>query len=263
MDPTLLGLEGKVALVTGAATGIGKGCAVMLARAGCDVAVVDLTTDEAADTAKEIQSLGGRAIALHADVRHREQIEAMINDAVQQLGGLDVCVNNVGGMVGHRPTPFLEIGDGFFDDIVTNNLRATFCCVQAEAKSMLDRGVSGSIINISSVGGIRAVRGISPYGAAKAGIINLTMNAASELARTGIRVNAIAPGTTATERIMERAGDGSFKPVEEANPLGRLGRPQDMGGAAVYLASDLSSYVTGQLIVVDGGVSVNTPRPAP
>ena len=263
MDETLLGLDDKVALVTGAGMGIGKGCALLLARAGCNVAIVDLSEEHAQATAREVEGFGRKAAVIKADVRDLDQIDAMLAETISQLGGLDVCVNNVGGMVGYTPTPFLESTPKFFDDIVTNNLRATYMCVLAEAKSMIARKVKGSIICMSSVGGIRAVRGITPYGAAKAGIINLVMNAATELAPHGIRVNAIAPGTTATERIQEMAKGGRFRPVEEANPMGRLGKPEDLGGAAVYLASDLSSYVTGQLIVVDGGVSVNTPRPAP
>ncbi|MEE9286132.1 MAG: SDR family oxidoreductase [Dehalococcoidia bacterium] len=263
MPESLLGLEEKVALVTGGGLGIGKGCARMLARAGCNVAVADLSVEHAEQTVKEIEALGRRAVAIEADVRTSQGIEAMLESAVAQLGGLDVCVNNVGGLVGHRPRPFLEYTDEVFDDIVTNNLRATFFCCQAEARSMIARGVAGSIINISSVAGIRATMNIAPYGAAKAGIINLTQVVALEAAPHGIRVNVIAPGTTATERYRHRYEEGAFSDVEATNPMKRLAQPDDLGGAAVYLASDLAQYVTGVLITVDGGISLSTPRPAP
>ncbi len=261
--PSFLGLDNKVALVTGAGTGIGKGCALMLAKAGAHLAVVDMRREAAEQTAREAQALGRKAIAIQADVRDLAAIDRMLSDAIAQLGGLDVCVNNVGGLAGHRPTPFLQATPQFFDDVVNNNLRATYFCCQAEAKSFIARKVKGCIINIASTGGLRSVKGISPYGAAKAGIINLTLNAAIELAPHGIRVNAIAPATTDTEAVQQRGKDGSFRPVEQANPMGRLAVPADLGGAAVYLASDLASYVTGQTIVVDGGVTVTTPRPAP
>jgi NAD(P)-dependent dehydrogenase (short-subunit alcohol dehydrogenase family) len=263
MGDSLLGLSGKVALVTGAGLGIGKGCALMLARAGADLAIADLNDDDAERTADEIRGLGRRATALRTDVRRSDEIETLLARTVEQLGHLEVCVNNVGGLAGHRPRPFLESTPDFFDAIVENNLRATYFCCLAEARTMIARGVRGTIINISSVGGLRAVRGIAPYGAAKAGVINLTQNLAIELAPHGIRVNAIAPGTTATEFVRARMGDGHLRPVEEANPMGRLARPEDIGGAVVYLASDLADYVTGHTLVVDGGVSVATPRPAP
>jgi NAD(P)-dependent dehydrogenase (short-subunit alcohol dehydrogenase family) len=263
MEQSLLGLSGKVALITGGAAGIGRGCAVMLARAGCNIAIADVDKRGAEKTAREIHGMTRRATAIEVDVRKAESIAKMLDDAVKALGRLDICINNVGSMAGHRPTPFLDATSAFFEDVIANNLRATYWCCHAEAKSFIARGVRGSIINISSLAGIRAVKGLSPYGAAKAGIINLTQNLALELAPHGIRVNAIAPATTGTEKMTERMAQGAFRPVEEANPLKRLGTPEDMGGAAVFLASALAGYVTGHTIVVDGGVSLTTPRPAP
>ena len=277
MADSLFGLEKKVALVTGGGRGIGKGCALMLAQAGCHVAIADLSAEHAAQTAKEVEALGRKAVAIEADVRTNQGIEAMLEGAVSRLGGLDICVNNVGGsdarwvsrattLAGHPLTPFLEITTEFYDDIVTNNLRATFFCCQAEAKSMIARGVGGSIINISSAAGVRATSetiGIAPYAAAKAGIINLTQSIALELAPHGIRVNAIAPSATLTERHAERYKEGGYSDREAANPLKRMGLPRDHGGAAVYLASDLASYVTGVVILVDGGISLATPASAP
>ena len=273
MADSLFGLDKKVALVTGGGRGIGKGCALMLAQAGCHVAIADLNAEHAAQTAKEVEALGRKAAAIKADVRTNEGIEAMLEGAVARLGGLDICVNNVGGSDarwvpggGHSLTPFLEITPEFYDDIVTNNLRATFFCCQAEARSMIARGVGGSIINIASAAGLRPTSetiGIAPYAAAKAGVINLTQSAALELAPYGIRVNAIAPSATLTERHAERYKEGGLSDREAANPLKRTGRPRDHGGAAVYLASDLANYVTGVVILVDGGISLATPVSAP
>ncbi len=263
MEQSLLGLSGKVALVTGGAAGIGRGCAMMLARAGCNIAIADLDKKGAEKTAREIHGMARRSAAVEVDVRKPESIAKMLEETVKALGRLDICINNVGGLTGHRPTAFLDATPAFFEDVINNNLRATYWCCHAEAKSFIARGVGGSIINISSLAGIRAVQGLSPYGAAKAGIINLTQNLALELAPYGIRVNAIAPATTGTEKMTERMAKGDFKAVEEANPMKRLASPEDMGGAAVYLASALASYVTGHTIVVDGGVSLTTPRPAP
>jgi NAD(P)-dependent dehydrogenase (short-subunit alcohol dehydrogenase family) len=263
MEQSLLGLNGKVALVTGAGQGIGRGCALMLAKAGCHIAAVDLDLALAQKTAREVKALGRKAAAIQADVRSEKAIAGMVSGAAKQLGRLDICVNNVGGLVGHRPTPFLKTNRKFYDDIVANNLEATYWCCMAEAKHMTAKKTKGCIINVSSVAGIRATMNIAPYGAAKAGIINLTQVLAWELAPQGIRVNAIAPGTTATERYRDRFVTGGFREVEEANPMKRLAQPEDLGGAAVYLASALASYVTGHTIVVDGGISLATPRPAP
>ncbi|MBI3744413.1 MAG: SDR family oxidoreductase [Chloroflexi bacterium] len=259
----ILGLENKIALVTGAGQGIGRGTAVMLARAGCHVAVADVSPEFAAGTVKLVQAEGRKGLAVQADVRTEQGIKAMLDATVKGLGGLDICVNNVGGLVGHRPTRFLELDRKFYDDIVANNLHATFWCCNGEAKSFVARKVKGVIVNISSIAGIRANIGLTPYGSSKAAIINLTMSLALELAPHGIRVNAVAPGTVATEKYQERFKSGGFDDVAQSNPLKRLGRPEDMGGAVVYLASDLASYVTGQVLAVDGGVSVTTIRPAP
>ena len=255
MEHSLLGLQDKVALVTGAGTGIGRGIARMLARAGCHIAIGELDAAAGADAVDEMKALGRRAVTIQVNVRDREQIDRMLEETIDQLGGLDVCVNNVGNFPGHRPTPFLEATPKFFSDTLGQNLEQTYFCILAEAKSMVARRVKGVIVNIASVSGLRAREGMSAYGAAKAGIINLTMNTASELAKHGIRVNAIAPGLVATERLQPVFESGSLKPAEASNPLGRAARTDELGGVAVFLASDLSSFVTGQLVVCDGGDS--------
>ncbi len=219
MELTLLGLREKVALVTGGAMGIGKASALYLARAGCHVAIADIDGEGARKTAAEVKDLGRRAIAVTADVRSQQGIDLMIARAAQDLGRLDVAVNNVGGLAGHYLMPFLDVTPQVYDDIVANNLRATFWCCMAEAKAMIARKSGGAIVNIASIAGMRGVQRNAPYAAAKAGIINLTQSLALELAAHGIRVNAVAPGTTITEKGEAGEREGRFKPVAEANPM--------------------------------------------
>ena len=255
MTDSLLGLEDKVALVTGAGHGIGKAAALMLARAGARVVAVDIDGASAEETAGTARAIGVRAIAVAADVRSEDDVRGMVARAVAELGGLDVCVNNAGGTVGHPRVPFIEASTDFLDDAIDLNLRAVFFACQVEARSMIERGVGGSIINVSSLGGVRHVRHVSAYGAAKAGVINLTQTMAVELGPHGIRTNVIAPGTTVTAAVGAAAQSRSMQAVANANPLGRLGEPDDQAGAILFLASDLSRYVNGQLISVDGGFS--------
>jgi NAD(P)-dependent dehydrogenase (short-subunit alcohol dehydrogenase family) len=260
MDAELLGLRGRAALVTGAGMGIGKACALLLARAGARLVVADRDLASCERTAGEVCALGGTALALGTDVRVAPEVEALVAAAVDGLGALDVCVHNVGGLAGQPVQPFLDTPVASFDAIAENNLRATWLCCHAAARAMVAGGRPGSIVNVASVAALRAVRGIAAYGAAKAAVTNLTMQLAVELGSHGIRVNAVAPATTATELIRERVERGEFRAIEEANPLGRLATPDDVAGAVVFLASDLARYVTGQTIVVDGGISSTTRR---
>jgi len=249
----LLGLRGRVALVTGAGRGIGRGCALALAEAGSPVAVVDMDASAAGEVAKRIEASGGRAIAVRADVRSDEDATRMLDECIESLGGLEICVNNAGGMAGHPRSPFLEASPEFLDAMLDLNLRAVFRCCQLQAQSMIDREVPGSIVNVSSLGGLRSVRGVHAYGAAKAGVINLTRTMAVELGPQGIRSNAIAPGTTLTDPVSGTTGNRSLETTARANPLRRLASPEDIAGAVVFLASDLARYVNGQCIAVDGG----------
>ncbi|MCE2392248.1 MAG: SDR family oxidoreductase [Proteobacteria bacterium] len=253
MNPDdFFGLNDKVALVTGAGRGIGRACALRLAEAGCHVAAADLDPETARDTAEQVRALGRRALALATDVRDRPALQAMVDDCLAELGGLDVCVNNAGGMLGHPTGTFLDARPEFVDDALDLNLRAVFAGCQIQARAMIERGTRGSIVNVSSLGGVRSVRGVSAYGAAKAGVINLTCTMAVELGPHGIRTNAIAPGTTVTQALEEHVGRRMAK-TAQANPLRRLAEPLDMANAVLFLASDLAAYVNGQLLCVDGG----------
>jgi NAD(P)-dependent dehydrogenase (short-subunit alcohol dehydrogenase family) len=259
----LLGLRGKVALVTGAARSIGRGCAVELARAGCDVAVVDVA--DGAATAAAVRQLGRAAEVFGADVLDPAAVDAVVAGVAERFGRLDVAVNTVGGT--HAPKPFRELTLEEWHDVVDRNALATFLCCRSEAAWMLDHGVAGAIVNVASVSGVAGAPNAVDYGAANAAVVHLTASMALELAPHGIRVNCIAPGTHWTETTREASASADpqlrawVHATEAATPLGRLGEVAEAGGVAVFLASRLSTYVTGQTIVSDGGLVHTTARP--
>jgi 3-oxoacyl-[acyl-carrier protein] reductase len=259
----VLGLTGKVALVTGAARSIGRGCAVELARAGCDVALVDVA--DCSPTGAAIRELGRTAEAYAVDVLDAEAVDRVVRDAAQRLGGLDVAVNTVGGT--HAPKPFLELTVAEWHDVIDRNALASFLCCRSEAAWMLAHDVAGSIVNIASLSGVAGAPNAVDYGAANAAVVHLTASMALEVAHAGIRVNCIAPGAHWTETTREAAASPDpelrawVQATESATPLGRLGEVAEAGGVAVFLASRLSSYVTGQTIVTDGGLVHTTARP--
>ena len=263
MDPEQLGLVDEVALVTGGARGIGKGCALQLARAGCHIAIADLDEETATATAREIEALGRQAEVVVANVRDEDQVNAMVEEVVARLGGLDVAVNNVGNPTGLQP--FLDYTTELWHDIVDQNLTSSFLCSQAEARSMVERGIAGRIVTIASSSGIVGAPNIVAYGAAKAGVIHMTKTLAMELAPHGIRVNCIVPGTHLTERAAANTDPATVafrEAAAKAPPLARLGDPLETGGLAVFFASRLSAYVTGHSLLSDGGVTHTTARPA-
>ena len=244
-------LSGKVALVTGASRGIGRGIALGFAEAGADVAVAARSEADLETLAKEIDSLGRRAIAVTADVTQRGDIETMIRRTVDELGGLDVLVNNAGGtrfmspVVGLRP-------DGW-DKAIALNLDSVFHATQLAAQEMVGRG-GGSIIQISSVAGIEGAQGLSYYSAAKGGVRLFTQAVAKELAQSGVRLNSIAPGWISTSlNEMMRSDPAAHEFAVSMVPMGRFGEVEEIVGAAIFLASEASSFVTGATIVVDGG----------
>lgn len=261
----LLGLEDSVALVTGGARGIAKGCAIKLAQAGCHIAIADVDEATATATAEEIRALGRRAAFLSANVRSRDDVHSLVDRVRSELGGLDVALNAVGNPTG-PPTSFLDYSEEEWDEDVQQNLKSALLCCQAEAVSMIEHATPGRIINVASSSGVVGAPTVAAYGAANAGVIHATKSMAMELAPYGIRVNCIVPGTHATERIQARLDAGGpeaefLELASKAPPLGRLGDPLETGGVAVFLASNLSSYVTGHAILSDGGVTHTTARP--
>ena len=249
-----INLEGKTAIVTGAGRGIGKAIAKALAAAGAKVAVNDVDGDAAAEVSHEIEGRGGIARPAKADVRVAGEIAQMVQMAVRDLGGIHVLVNNA-GIVLRKPAE--EILEEEWDRVIQINLKGTFLCAQAAAKAMISGGISGKIINISSIMGAVALPPRAAYCASKGGIINLTKDLAAEWAQYGITVNGIAPGWTVTEMTQ---GYFSQEPVRrfllERIPLNRLGKPEDISNLAVFLASDYADYITGQTIFVDGGWTI-------
>ena len=244
-------LAGKIAVVTGASRGIGRAIALGFAEAGADVAVAARSEDDLETLAKEIDSLGRRALPVRTDVTNRDDITNLIERTVAELGGLDVLVNNAGGS--NFTSPLVGLRPAGWDKLLKLNLDSVFHGTQLAAQRMLERG-GGSIIQISSVAGIEGAPGLSPYSAAKGGVRLFSQAVAKELAGSNVRVNVIAPGWIETPLNDWMTKDESIlQTVEAMIPMGRIGQADEIVGAAIYLASDASSFMTGATIVLDGG----------
>lgn len=250
----LFDLTGKTALITGASRGIGREIAVAMAGAGADVALVARGADGLAETAGLVARHGRKAFVIQADVTQQDAVAQAVAAAIQRLGQVDILVNNAGGS--NFVVPFTDLRLPGWDKIMTLNLSSAMYACHAIGPHMLERG-SGSVINIASVAGVMSAPFLSPYGAAKAGLISLTRSLAVEWAERGVRVNALCPGWTATDlnRNLWEDGDLGQRTIEPV-PMRRWGQAEEMAGPAVFLASGASSYMTGQILVVDGGQTV-------
>ncbi len=247
-----LDLANRVALVTGASRGIGRAIALALARAGADVAVVATEARNGEGTVAEIERLGRRAVALGARVERAAEVEAAFADAEAALGPVAILVNNAGLS---RPKSILEMTEADWDLHLDVNAKSIFLCSRRAARRMIEEGLEGSIINIGSIAGRNAFPGRLGYCASKAAIHQMTRVMAIEWATHRIRVNCLAPGYIRTELIDQLIREGVLdaKALERRIPEGRLGQVDEVAGAAVYLASAAATYVTGSVLLVDGG----------
>lgn len=243
-------LAGRVALVTGSSRGIGRGIAERFAREGARVTVTWHRNEDAAETlVEEILKQGGRAIACQLDVARRDSVRRVVARTIGALGGLDVVVNNAGLL---EQKPFETISDADWDETFDTNLKSAFVFAQEVRSHFLARG-AGQLINIASIGGQTGGTKAPHYAAAKAALISLTRSLAKLYAPHGVRVNAISPGYIETDMYADITTRESEQAILDTIPLGRIGRPADVAGAAVYLASDDADYVTGHVLNVNGG----------
>lgn len=242
-------LEDKAAMVTGASRGIGRAICLKLAEAGANIAGVDIDEDTLAETGEKVQDLGVKFVPVQADVSDLDQMKDAVSTVTDGLGSLDVLVNNAGIT---RDGLLLRMKPDDWQSVLSINLTGVFNGLKAATRTMM-RQRSGSIVNIASVVGIIGNAGQCNYAASKAGVIGLTKSAAREMASRNIRVNAVAPGYIVT-RMTEELGDDAREALMQQIPLDRLGRPEDVAKAVAFLASEDSSYMTGQVIRVDGGM---------
>ena len=244
--------QDKVAIVTGATSGIGRAAAIAYAREGAKVVVAGRRATEGEETVRLLQAQGGEGIFVKTDVSKAVQVKELVERTLQKFGRLDIAFNNAG--IEQVPLPFLEQDEETFDQVVDINAKGVWLCMKYEIPAMLKTG-GGSIVNTASVFGVIGVPGNEIYIASKHAVIGLTKSAAVEFGKQGIRVNAILPGVVDTDMYQRFAGDKpEFRAQMSAmQPIGRIGKPEDMAEAAIWLSSSKASFVTGHSLMVDGG----------
>lgn len=247
-------LQNKIALITGGTSGIGESTAMAFAREGASVVVSGRRDREGLAVVDRIKSAGGNAAFVRADVSSEKDVRGLVDETLKIFGRLDIAFNNAG--IETPPAPLADQTVDHFDQIVAINLRGVFLCLKYQIPAMLKTG-GGSIINTASVGGLVGFAGVGPYVATKHGVMGLTRVAALDYARKGIRVNAVCPGSILTPMVSRLTGDdarvNAF--LDNLHPIGRQGKPEEVAEAVVWLASDKASFVTGQTITPDGGLT--------
>ncbi len=250
----LFGLDGKVAIVTGSSRGLGQGMAIALARAGADVVLTSRRIESLDESEKEIQNMGRKVLKIKLDVNVQEDIEAMVSKTTSAFGRIDILVNNAGCIIRRSA---LDISREEWNTVLDTILKGSFFCAQAVAKVMIQEK-KGRIINIGSASCVYGTPGILPYNAARGGLLQLTKGLAAEWGEHSITVNMLAPGFFKTDQNAILFQDASWvSSLLERIPGGRTGVSQDLDGAVVFLSSDSSEYVTGQMILVDGGYTIS------
>lgn len=246
-------MAGKVALVTGGGSGIGRATALAFARRGAAVVLADTNDDAGQAAADAIGRDGGTALFLHADVSRSADVHTMIAQAVARFGRLDYAHNNAG--IEGQPGPMLECSEDEWDRIIAVNLKGVWLCLQAEIRQMIGQG-GGAIVNTASVAGLVGSEGLAAYSASKHGVVGLTKTAALEYARAGVRVNAVCPGFIHTPMLVRFTNDDAQANARlaRAHALGRLGTPEEVAEAVVWLCSEAAAFVTGHALAVDGGL---------
>lgn len=255
MQPgALFDLDGKNAIVTGASSGLGRHFARVLAGAGAKVALAARRLEPLYELGRQIEAFDGRAIPIQTDVTDHASVRACVETAETELGPISILINNAGIAV---TKPMLDQEEGDWDRVLNTNLKGAWSMAQEAARHMAGLGHEGSIVNIASILGLNATGQVAPYCASKAGLINLTRAMAVELARDGIRVNALAPGYIETEINREFLASKAGETLKKRVPQRRFGQPEDLDGALLLLASDASRYMNGSVITIDGGQSAS------
>jgi NAD(P)-dependent dehydrogenase (short-subunit alcohol dehydrogenase family) len=257
MSENLFDLTGQVAIVTGTSRGLGQYLATALARAGADLILTSRNRKTLAPFEAEIKTLGRRVLSLELDVRNQESIEKMAADAEAAFGRIHILVNNAGMNI---RKPALEVTWSDWNEILDTNLRGTFFVAQAVARRMIAKNY-GRIVNIGSVTSVFGYAGLAPYGASRGGVRQLTMSLADDWGKHGVTVNCLAPGWFRTEQNKALYEDEAWvEYLVERIPMKRPGQPHDLDGAVIFLASEASRYVTGQTLLVDGGITTGSTR---
>jgi len=253
-----LSMNNKVAIITGAARGIGKAMLQVFSEAGADVAAIDMDAPELEKTVEELKSTHNRILGIKTDVTKKKEVDEMVAKVTDFFGTVDILINNAGKQIW---SPLMKMREDGWDKIFNINVKGGFLCAQAVSDIMINNR-SGIIINMASMGGILADKNDGAYAASKAAVMQMSRAMAAELAQHNIRVNCIAPGVTRT-RMSEAAFEGTetVKKFKDIIPLSRVAEPEEMASVALFLASEASSYITGTTIVVDGGVSISGMNP--
>jgi len=254
-------LEGRVGLVTGGTSGIGRATAILFAQAGAKVVVAGRRETEGAETIELVRAAGGEALFVKTDVSKAAEVETLIQKAVEKFGRLDVAFNNAGveGVWG----PIVRQSEEDWDRTIDINLKGVWLCLKYEIRQMLKQASSGAIVNMASITGLVGAVGAAAYSASKHGVIGLTQTAALENAKSGIRINAICPGFTETamaDRVLRVPSVQKY--VLSCHPIGRLGKPTEIAEAVVWMCSDRASFMTGQSLVLDGGFLAGSNSPS-